>query len=67
MANTIVPDELRRDIKIEVRVSITEKDALQNYCQANNISVSDYVRTRIFEPVEGIKQPPTRRNVPYVC
>ena len=67
MANTIVPEELRRDIELRVRISITERDALYNYCQANNISVSDYVRIRIFEPLEGIKQPPTRRNVPFVC
>jgi len=67
MANTIVPEELRRDIELRVRISITERDALYNYCQANNISVSDYVRIRIFEPLEGVKQPPTRRNVPFVC
>jgi hypothetical protein len=67
MANTIVPEELRRDIELRVRISITERDALYNYCQANNISVSDYVRIRVFEPLEGIKQPPTRRNVPFVC
>ena len=63
----LVPEELRRDIELRVRISITERDALYSYCQANNISVSDYVRIRVFEPLEGVKQSPTRRDVPFVC
>jgi hypothetical protein len=65
--NIIVPEELRRDIELRVRISITEKDALWDYCEANNISVSDYVRIRVFGPLEEVKQRPTRRNVPFVC
>jgi hypothetical protein len=62
----LVPDELRRDIELRVRISTTERDALFNFCQANNISVSDFVRIRVFEPLK-VSQEPTRRNVPHVC
>lgn len=61
----VVPEELKRDLELRVRISETERDALFNFCQSNNMSVSDFVRSRLFEVV-NVQQPPTRGKMPLV-
>jgi len=64
----LIAAELKRDINLIVRISSTERDALVGFCQANNITVADFVRARVFgsDMVES-SQPPTRKPLPFVC
>jgi len=63
----LVADNLRRDLELRVRISSDERDALLCFCQANGITVADFVRARVFgfDMVES-NQPPTRKPLPFV-
>ena len=61
----LIADNLRRDIELRVCINSDEREALYRFCQFHNISVSDFVRSRLFDVVPT-ERPPTRKPMPLV-
>ena len=62
VGSILIKKELKRNIELRVRISKTEKNALYKFCLDNNISISDYVRAKVFFVI-NTKQNPIRKRI----
>lgn len=42
----------RKDIQIKVRVTATEKEQIERYCKANDLTMSQFLRMAIEEVIK---------------
>lgn len=42
-----------KDIQIKVRITPTEKEKIDGYCEDHNLTVSDFLRAAIIKQLKG--------------
>jgi hypothetical protein len=46
----------KKDIQIKVRITATDKETIESYCEAHSITISDFLRAAIYKKLKENKE-----------